>query len=245
MTEFNATTTPAKDRRVSIGFLLAPLIAIPVWKEASVLAVPATYIAMVVVGVPAFQHLARLGRYQWWYALGTGWIAGLLLAVLYLVSVDPFHALLNAPGVFILLQGFGALLGLLFWAIAVFRNVRYPGADRIWILAPLCAIAVFLGTKALLNRFEIRQVYGNVVAQTPGGGVILVLPTGRRIGVKPSWENTLNLPESRPVGAFTRLEWFSNEELFWLNGLCKENDDRVVPCVLDDRYLPPPPRGTQ
>jgi hypothetical protein len=78
-----------------------------------------TTTATVILGVPAFVLFFRRGWLSWWQFAFGGAIIGLLCAIPFAVGGAAVARAL-APG----FLAFGALHGLLFWALAIWRNLR-------------------------------------------------------------------------------------------------------------------------
>ena len=126
-------------RRVPIAFLASPVLAILTLSVVAVLllgraqggdaafilvvfVLPVAYLSTLLFGVPLFFLFKRRQWLSWWQSL----VGGLLCAtpfVAFLLYSDPSLAL--RPAVDSLLSvslGVGALVGVLFWALAIRKN---------------------------------------------------------------------------------------------------------------------------
>lgn len=233
-------------KRVLAGWLIAPLVAFVFWGSWSILVVPVIYLVMLLIGLPVLRYCYGRGWLQWWYALIAGCLAGLPVAAFYYVSTDAYHVELAGPRIFLILQSYGAVVGFLFWWIAVFRNPKFPQRSTNW---PLLVISVALLSYiawSAISRFEITKVFGKIAGMPSSRQVSLGLADGTVVEARYPDEARPRTGESREVGAYSRLPMLSDKRLYWLNGMCREQrrgELQVVPCDIDDvrKYAPPPP----
>lgn len=76
--------------------------------------------ATVLIGLPSFLVLRKLGLVQWWSATACGFIAGAIV----LIAIDP-NAASSRPNDFAVLGGIGGLSAFVFWLVRRFGLRRF------------------------------------------------------------------------------------------------------------------------
>lgn len=218
------------DKRVIAGWLLAPLAAIGFWKSMAILVVPATYVAMLFVGMPALQYCYRRGWLQWWHALVVGWLAGAVIGAVYAATTDPYHVEISGPGTAVILQLYGVVVGVLFWFLAVFKNRNFPQRGTNWALLSISLFSVVFLLWTALARLEVSEVFGVATRYLPSGDVVLRLSDGSEVEARDDREPSQRISLGREVKAYTRLGLISGTRLYWTAGVCRDDGSRTARC---------------
>jgi hypothetical protein len=231
------------DKRVTAGWVVSPLVSIAFWRHEFFLVVPASYVALLVLGLPAFRFCVARRWLQWWHALTAGWLAGVVVAVAYLLAVDAYHAEINAPNTLIFLPGYGGVVGLLFWLIAIYRNPRFPQRPTNWISLVLVISVFGLFEWAGMDRFEISEIYGSVAGKPSDGFIRFDLNDGSHAKARVMrFRDEAPQPPRGTVGTYSRLSAVSGERLYWISGICRDPiDSRMNVCEFDPASQVPPP----
>jgi hypothetical protein len=213
-------------RRVTAGWLLSPLSAIAFWRYEFLLAIPATYMALLVFGLPALRYCFARRWLQWWHALSAGWLAGVVIAVVCLLAMDSYSADMGAPGTLVVLPGYGALVGFLFWLIAIYKNPNFPQRPTSWVALLVVMGALGFVAWTAVGRFAIHEVYGSLVDKPSNGFVLLELSDGSRVRARiMRFLDDRPMPAHGTVGAYSRFSALSGQRLYWISGTC--NDPEV------------------
>ncbi len=175
-------------RRVLIALLLAPLAVSLCFGLFAVLVYPFMLLVTLCAALPLFLLFRRKGWLEWWHALLAGAICGVLFvafdtALSYAPDVD---RVVNANNVTYV--SLGAVIGFVFWWMAIYRNPAFPFVGRAF---PMSVLAVLpLAVSATYVRQELTPTFhqGRVVevleepSVFPRSGQVSVrLVTGRTV----------------------------------------------------------------
>jgi hypothetical protein len=235
------------DKRMTRAWLIAPLSSIAFFRAGAIFAIPATYFALVLLGIPVLRFCIARKWLQWWHALAAGWLAGTAVALLFLFDVDPYHTEIHGPTEMVVLQAYGGTIGFLIWIIAIYRNPTFPQRPTQWIVLVPALILFPFASWRLLDRFEVTEAYGSLVSKPSNGLITYELGDGSRVEARVMrFLDDKPLPAHGTVGAYTRLPVLPGQRRYWISGVCKStNDDRQIVCDFDEAsrdLAPPPPR---
>ena len=210
--------------RVIAGFVLAPMVFALGTGSLALLVLPIMYFFMLLVAVPLFLLFRRLGWLGWWHATLAGFATASAFVGFYWRSANPYHVDLYGPVNSIDILAIGTTTGLIFWAIAIFRNPAIPQREVEWRVFVLVMATLALGSHFYREHVKPREVYGVVLTLPTEQAYITDLSvrldsgnvvTARAIDVK-------NLMPGRAVFLETRHSMISPRSFYWIIG-CRDH----------------------
>lgn len=226
------TTTPSSNRvdnpvaRVLVAIVIAPVFGALFFGSVVIFSIPVMLGSAIFFALPLFFLLRKFKWLQWWHALAAGIICSLPFTILYWAVAPTYHfeyaGLLNS----LQLVATGALVGVLFWWIGIFRNPAFPYVSPRPPKGMLVLLPVALLGAWYIHMLEPHDSKGRVldVLESPSysthtyGRVSMRLQDGKRVvGLLPEG---LDVPT--PVGlCFSLSERWSatlSEKVYFLEG---------------------------
>lgn len=174
-------------RRVAIALLLAPLLVSSMFGLGAVIAFPVMVGVSFAVALPLLCFLKRIERLEWWIALLAGGFCAMCFRALGALLGFSFDIDQLVDSNNVLFVGLGALTGLVFWWIGIFRNEAFPFVDRrfpigVLTVLPLAAAGVYIHS-SLEPTFHQGSVIAILAAPSanPRTGQASVRLTGGRV----------------------------------------------------------------
>ena len=150
-------------KRVWLAFFLAPVLVSVPFGLLGFIALYFVLLVTAITAVPLFFLFRRLRWLQWWHALA----AGLLCAAGFIV----FDAMMTPLGIDFLISasgitylGWGALVGMLFWWIGIFRNPAFPFVPRGIPVSFVLVVPLFLAGFAAREALSMSFHQGRVLS---------------------------------------------------------------------------------
>ncbi len=150
--------------RAWIAIILAPtIVGIALFGIFALIAVPIMVVITATIAVPLFLLFKRMQRLNWWHAFLSGAFCGVCYVLLdMLLSGPSWREPLTSNNV--LYVGLGALIGIVFWWMGLFRNPSFPFVSRGFPFSFLLIIPIAIGG-VLLNK-SLRPTFhqGRVIS---------------------------------------------------------------------------------
>jgi hypothetical protein len=185
-------------QRAMIAFVVAPLLGSMLFGVAAVVAFPFMLGITGGVAIPLFFLLRKHRRLEWWHALLAGSFCALCFVLVDLIASGRNLDVLVSQNN-ILFIDLGALVGVVFWWIGIFRNPAFPFVSvnfpwSIFLVVPLAA-GGFLAYQALQTTFDQGRVLA--IVEEPSnfehGRVLVRLSSGSTVQADSgiTWERSI------------------------------------------------------
>lgn len=142
--------------------LVALLIALT-FGQFAFLAFPVTLLAGLVIGLPIALLLKKQGWTAWWFSMAGGIACSLPLVIFYL-GINPGHTAHVGLYNSMYALGMGALGGLIFWFLAVFRNAAFSPTQTDWPKSLLIAPVILIAFVPYRSALEPESLYGCITS---------------------------------------------------------------------------------
>jgi hypothetical protein len=212
--------------RVIAGFLIAPLAFGLLGGSIAIVVVPFMYIFALVIALPLFFLFKRLRWLGLWHAALVGFVTAALCVALDWHVANPYHTEIYGPTETLAILAIGIGTGVLFWAIAIYRNDALPQLQTHWLATAFVGLALVTGGYFFHEHLETTDAFG-VVENLPTHDAYITdltvrLESGELISARVMRDTSVHLARNRAVYLQKRNASFSFQKMFWVMG-CRDN----------------------
>ena len=157
--------------RALLALFLAPALVSAIHGFIAPVVLFFMWVVTTVLAVPLFFLFRRVGWLQWWHACLAGASCGLMFTAVYSLSLSAEYLEWSGTSMALGFAGTGALTGLVFWWLGLFRNRAFPEVGRHFPLAMLVLAPLSLVGYMAFGALEQRAHAGRLleVAESPPG----------------------------------------------------------------------------
>ena len=209
--------------RVIFALFAAPALVSLAYGWGAFVAYPLGLICAILFGGPMFILCRKQGWLDWWHCVIAGTLCAAPIIILFVFSVNPGYVARTGPIVSLMLAASGAIAGLLFWWIGLFRNRRLhnPAASHpltMLILIPIAGIVAAYGSQLVAEPMPVRIVEVTKKPEVRGedGQAAIQLSNGETVVGELSYVFLASAKPGACFNATARRSIFLTRKLYYL-----------------------------